>query len=125
MKNRAAPLYILALVMCAGAAVTPQVGQNEFVIKPPYTKAPELTVRDGVPKGILHEFVMKSEDSKIYPGMPRAAGGVTPYERPVAVYVPAQYKSGAPAPFIVVQDGANPKYHDILPTILDNLISEK
>jgi enterochelin esterase-like enzyme len=48
-----------------------------------------------------------------------------PYERPVAVYVPAQYVPGTPAPFIVVQDGYNPKYHLTVPTILDKLIAGK
>jgi enterochelin esterase-like enzyme len=32
---------------------------------------------------------------------------------------------GAAAPFIVVQDGYNPKYHLTVPTVLDNLIAQK
>src|SRR5678809_1567518 len=41
--------------------------EGDFVIGPaPYAPAPELTVADGVPKGKLIEFVMKSEDSTIY-----------------------------------------------------------
>src|SRR6185436_691685 len=84
------------------------------------------TAKEGVPKGTLHEFVMKSEQSKIYPGISRTAGGQpTAYERPVAVYVPAQYKPGTAAPFIVVQDGASAKYRAIIPPTLDNLIHEK
>jgi enterochelin esterase family protein len=50
---------------------------------------------------------------------------VVPYERPVAVYVPAQYVPGTAAPFIVVQDGYNPKYHLTIPVILDNLIAAR
>ena len=69
---------------------------------------------------------MKSEDSKIYKGISRdKPGAVVPYERPVAVYIPAQYVAGTPAPFIVVQDGYNPKYHLTVPTVLDKLIHQK
>ena len=50
---------------------------------------------------------------------------VVPYTRQVAVYVPAQYVAGTPAPFIVVQDGMSPTYRNNLPPILDNLIHEK
>ena len=79
-----------------------------------------------MPQGTIHRFTMKSEDSKIYKGIARdKPGEVVPYERPVAVYVPAQYVPGTPAPFIVVQDGYNPKYHLTVPTALDNLIHDK
>jgi len=99
---------------------------GRFVIGPPYTPAPELTVKDGVPKGTIHEFVMDSKDSKIYPGIARnQPGAVVPYTRQVAVYVPAQYVAGTPAPFIVVQDGMSPTYRNNLPPMLDNLIHDK
>jgi hypothetical protein len=115
---------LLGLVLCMSAA--PAAQQSEFVIKPPYAPAPELTGKDGVPKGTVHRLIMKSEDSKIYPGISRDKPGVVvPYERVVNVYVPAQYKPGTPAPFIVVQDGDSPRYRDPLPVILDNLISQK
>ncbi len=72
-----------------------------------------MTVKNDVPKGTLHEFTMTSEESKIYPGLKGA------YKRKVAIYVPKQYKEGANAPFIVVQDGLphghvdqNPRQHD-------------
>jgi hypothetical protein len=104
---------------------TPDKDGN-FVIGPPYVPAPELTVKDDVPKGTIHEFTMDSKDSKIYPGIARAQpGAVVPYTRQVAVYVPARYVAGTPAPFIVVQDGMSPTYRNNLPTILDNLIHEK
>lgn len=95
----------------------------EFVIGPNYANAPELTVKDGVPKGIVHQFVMNSEDSKIYTGIAKKLPPPVPYKRKVAVYVPAQYKPGTAAPFIVAQDGMG--YVGILPKILDNLIHEK
>ncbi len=106
------------------AAPTPDQDGN-FVIGSPYTPAPELTVKDGVPKGTVHEFTMDSKDSKIYPGIARNQPGVVPYTRRVAVYVPAQYVAGTPAPFIVAQDGMSPTYRNNLPPILDNLIHEK
>ena len=98
---------------------------GDFVIGPPYDPAPELTVKEGVPKGTIHEFTIDSKDSRIYPGIARnQPGAVVPYTRQVAVYVPAQHRTGTPAPFIVVQDGLSP-YRNNLPPILDNLIHEK
>ena len=88
-----------------------------------YANAPELTVKEGVPKGTIHEFVMNSEDSQIYPGIAKNKPGVTPYKRKVAVYVPKQYVAGTPAPFIVAQDGLG--YMGALPKALDTLIHEK
>ena len=93
------------------------LADGDFKIGPPYKDAPELTVKDDVPKGALHEFTMTSEESKIYPGLKGA------YKRKVAVYVPKQYKEGATAPFIVVQDGLS--YTGTLTKILDNLIHER
>jgi enterochelin esterase family protein len=117
---------LLGLVVCMSAAPAAQQAQNEFVIKPPYSPARELTVKEGVATGTVHRFIMKSEDSKIYPGISRdKPGAVVPYERVVNVYVPAQYKSGTPVPFIVVQDGNSPRYRDALPPMLDDLIDEK
>src|SRR4051812_37180831 len=69
----------------------------EFVIGPDYAYAPETIARDDVPKGQVHEFVMNSEDSKIYPGIARGQTGVVPYKRQVIVYVPAGYVPGTPA----------------------------
>jgi iron(III)-enterobactin esterase len=92
-------------------------GDGDFVIGPDYTKAPEMNVKEGVPKGTIHEFKMSSTDSKIYPGL------TGPYERAVSVYVPSQYVAGTPAPFIVVQDGKG--YTGRMATVLDNLIAEK
>ncbi len=99
---------------------------GNFVIGPPYEPAPELTVRPGVPVGMVHEFTMESTDSRIYPGIARnRPGEVVPYTRRVAVYVPAQYKPGTPAPFIVAQDGLSASYRNNLPPALDTLIHEK
>jgi enterochelin esterase-like enzyme len=84
------------------------------------------------------DFTMKSEDSKIYPGIKRDPGTFgtvdpsnpaklivttshpAPYTRRVAVYVPTQYVAGTAAPFIVGADGPDKN----LFTALDNLIAE-
>ena len=97
--------------------------EGDFVVGPNYTNAPELTVKEGVPRGTLHVFTMKSEDSKLYPGIAKNQPGVVPYQRLVCVYVPKQYVAGTPAPFIVVQDGMGSTNR--LPTILDNMIHER
>jgi enterochelin esterase-like enzyme len=94
----------------------------EFIIGPIYANAPELTVKEGVPKGTIHEFTMKSEESKIYPGIAKNQPGTVPYQRRVVVYVPSQYKHGTAAPFIVAQDGLG--YANTLPKALDNMIHE-
>jgi iron(III)-enterobactin esterase len=91
-------------------------GDGDFTIGPDYTNAPELTVREDVPKGTIHAFTMDSADSRIYPGL----NG--PYKRPVWVYVPSQYVPGTAAPFIVAQDGRG--YTNRLPVILDNMIHD-
>jgi len=96
---------------------------GDFIIGPNYTNAPELTVREGVPRGTLHVFTMNSEDSKIYPGIAKNQPGVVPYRRLVCVYVPKQYVPGTPAPFIVAQDGMGDTNR--LPAVLDNMIHER
>jgi enterochelin esterase family protein len=95
----------------------------EFIIGPVYADAPELTVKEGVPRGALHSFTMKSEDSKIYPGIAKGQTGTVPYTRKVCVYVPQQYEAGKAAPFIVVQDGLG--YTNAMAKALDNLINER
>src|SRR4051812_36460603 len=87
----------------AGPEPSP-LADGEYTIKPPFANSPDLIYNNSVPHGAIHRFTMKSEDSKIYKGISRAQpGAVVPYERPVAVYIPAQYVQGTAAPFIVVQ----------------------
>ena len=115
----AAPVAVLA---ADGLATAPgrTTDNVEFAIGPAYADAPELTVKDGVPRGTLREFTMKSEDSKIYPGIAKGQTGTVPYERKVAVYIPKQYFAGSAAPFIVVQDGVG--YSGDMAKVLDSLI---
>ena len=102
--------------------LTPGAGDGDFLVAPPYTRAPELSARDGVAKGAIYHFTMNSTDSKTYPGISKSAPGtVVPYSRNVTVYVPSQYVPGTAAPFLVSQDSMGA---GILPTILDNMIAD-
>jgi len=97
-----------------------------------------MTVKEGVPQGMVFNFTMASADSKIYPGIARDPGPLgtvdandpakiivttshpAAYTRRIAVYVPKQYVAGSVAPFIVGADGPD----RALFTALDNLIAE-
>ncbi len=110
-------LVSLSAVLCVVAEET------EFTIGPDYADAPETKVQDGVPQGRIVEFTMDSKDSRIYKGIAKDRKGTVPYQRKVAVYIPAQYKAGDEVPFIVAQDGLG--YRRVLPIVLNNLIHEK
>src|SRR5437763_840584 len=116
---------------------------DNFVIGPKYTPAPERKVVDGVPQGKVEQFLIDSKETKLFnPGIARKEfGKVDPknpktlivethtidYKRAITVYIPAQYKAGAEAPFMVVHDGPGPNKNPKLgmQTILDNLIDQK
>jgi enterochelin esterase family protein len=106
----------IAAFLCSVLAAGNARADGDFNIGPGYTNAPELTVLEGVPRGVVHESTLSSEESKIYPGL----NG--PYKRGVWVYVPSQYVPGTSAPFIVVQDGQG--YTNRLAAVLDNMIHE-
>ena len=132
------PGYVEATELPDGQVPPTDVDGN-FIIGPTHPPAPEMTEREGVPRGTVINFTMRSQDSKIYPGIAREPGTFgtpdpsdpaklivttshpAPYTRKVAVYVPAQYVAGSEAPFIVGADGPDP----MLFTALDNLIHEK
>jgi iron(III)-enterobactin esterase len=131
------PGYVAAKALPDGA-IPPPTADGNFILGPTYTAAPETTAHDGVPKGTIVEFDISSADSKIYPGIARdpktygkpdpndparlivTTSHPAPYTRHVAVYVPAQYVAGTPAPFIVGADGPDRQ----LFTVLDNLIAQ-
>src|SRR3954462_5603485 len=52
----------------------PAVNAETSVINPPYADAPEYRPDPAAPQGDVHEFIMYSEDSKIYPGIVRIEG---------------------------------------------------
>jgi iron(III)-enterobactin esterase len=120
----------------------PMVSAENSIIGPNYADAPEFAVNPSVPQGEVREFIMHSEDSKIYPGIMRIEGPLADkrdaygnrlpapaellskparYERHVYVYIPKQYVPGSAAPFMVVQDGHG--YINRLAPVLDNMIA--
>ena len=120
----------------------PRPSENgNFVIGPNYVPAQESKVRDDVPRGRVMQFVIDSRETKLLnPGIARKEfGKVDPsnpktlivqtheidYQRKITVYIPAQYKPGTAAPFMVCHDGPKGKPNMTLPRILDNLIAEK
>src|SRR5207245_1916455 len=137
-RNPNAPRLVTAKELPDGSVHTADVDGN-FIIGPTHTPAFEMIVHEGVPRGTVHTFTMRSVDSKIFPGIARDSGTFgtpsptdpatlvvttshpAPYTRSVAVYVPAQYVPGTIAPFIVGADGPDQS----LFTALDNLIAEK
>jgi enterochelin esterase-like enzyme len=102
--------------------LAPGDGDGDFAVGPTYMNAPELTPRDGVPKGMVYRFLMNSTDSPMYPGIAKNEPGVVPYHRRVSVYVPSGYKEGTALPFLVSQDSMGAGE---IPTILDNMIADK
>jgi enterochelin esterase-like enzyme len=115
----------------------PLDADDNFVVGPKYVPAPERKKVAGVPEGKVKQFVIDSKETKLFnPGIAREKFG-TPdpknpktlvvethpidYKRRVGVYIPAQYKGGTEAPFMVVHDGPGLGMR----TILDNLIAQK
>src|ERR1041384_1830212 len=112
---------------------------DNFVIGPKYVAAPERKAAEGVPQGKVQQFAIDSKETKLFnPGIARKQfGTVDPsnpktlivethtidYKRNVGVYIPAQYKEGVEAPFMVVHDG--PGQANGYKTILDNLIYQE
>src|SRR5690606_25672243 len=100
---------------------------REFMIGPEYGPAVDSVVPEGVPRGTIHQFVMRSSDSRIYPTAPPPRNSIDHmpvlFERNVAVYIPAGYVPGTAAPFMVVQDGVR-SYMGRTTPVLDNLIHQ-
>ncbi|ESQ91080.1 hypothetical protein ABAC460_07565 [Asticcacaulis sp. AC460] len=132
------PGYVTATELPDGA-VAPIDRDGNFILGPTHAPAPESTVQPGVPQGKIYTFVMRSQDSRIYPGIAREPGTFgtpdpdnpaslivttshpAPYERKVTVYVPQQYVPGTPAPFIIGTDGPD----ELMFTVVNNLIAQK
>ncbi|MGZ0167687.1 MAG: alpha/beta hydrolase, partial [Planctomycetales bacterium] len=114
---------------------------GDFLIGLEYSSASENTVVDGVPQGKIQQFSIDSKETKLLnPGIARKVfGTVDPknpktlivntheidYTRQITVYIPAQYKPGSEAPFMVIHDGPKGKPNMSVPRILDNLIAQK
>jgi enterochelin esterase family protein len=133
-----APGYVTAKDLPDGENAPADVDGN-FILGPTHKPAPEMIVNTNVPQGTIYNFTMSSADSKFFPGIARepntfgtpdtnnpaqlrvVSSHPAPYTRKISVYVPANYKSGEVAPFIVGADGPD----KFLFTALDNLIAEK
>ena len=77
-----------------------------------YSLGPDSQPRDGVPKGTVTR--LKLEPGKFYPGTPHN----------YAIYVPAQYNSARPAPFMIFLDGSGSLNNNVrVPVVFDNLIA--
>lgn len=124
--------------------VNPPADVNgNFLIGPKYLPAPERRMVKGVPQGKVHQFSINSKDTTTFnPGIARKVfGKVDPknpktlivethaidYKRTITVYIPAGYKPGTAAPFIITHDGPKQvgKPDKTFANILDNLIAQK
>jgi iron(III)-enterobactin esterase len=136
IRDPQTPGYVAAALLADGDIPPTDVDGN-FIVGPTHPPAPEMTEQPGVPRGTIHDLLMASTSSRIYPGIARDEGtfGVpdpanpaslvvttsrpASYSRKVTVYVPQQYVPGTPAPFIVGADGPDLG----LFRALDNLIA--
>jgi gluconolactonase len=98
MNPRALPL----LLVLAAALLPAQT----------YTLGPDSQPKDGVPKGTVTKYVLKP--GRFFPGTPHN----------YSVYVPAQYDSAKPAPFMIFLDGSGALGNgERVPVVFDNLIA--
>ena len=89
----------------AGGAVDPGTnGDGDFTIGPTYTRQSDLTSK-GAPAGKIFSFTMNSDNSSIYTGLDTTLNSPRAFSRAINVYVPAAYKDGTAAPFMVIHDG--------------------
>ena len=132
----------LSIVFAVALAAAGPAGADTLRIAPPYHDAPEMAPRADIRHGTLKSFIMRSTDSRIYPGIRQLDTEATrrrdvhgnrlaapadqqskpgPYRREVFVYVPAGYRPGTAAPLLVVQDGRD--YVARVAAALDSLIA--
>jgi enterochelin esterase family protein len=111
--------YVKAMELPDGGVPSADKDGN-YILGPTHERSPLMGDVDAL-RGRVVQFVMRSEDSKFYPGITRAPGTKgridratgkfvvdsypAPYERKVTVYVPKEYVDGTVAPFIVGADG--------------------
>ncbi|MDA0789465.1 MAG: alpha/beta hydrolase-fold protein [Proteobacteria bacterium] len=137
IRDPQSPGYVSATTLPDGTIPPIDVGGN-YIVGPTHSTAREMTEQPGVPRGSVHELIMESADSPIFPGISREQGTFgtpdpdnparlivttshpAPYSRQVTVYVPQQYVPGSVVPFIVGTDG--PDFSLFM--ALDNLIAE-
>ena len=136
--SRRTPLSVfLTLIASLGLAAHPawaievpnetvgSEGDGENIVGPAYTTDKDLTDL-GNPKGKSFEFKMKLADSKIFRGDDKTlepAKKAVRTERKISVYVPAAYRDGTAAPFLIIHDGPGPMKQ--VRNALDNLTFSK
>ena len=109
----------------AAAEITGSEGDGESIVGPDYHTDKDLTDL-GAAKGKTFEFTMKLADSKIFRGDDKTLEPdkkAVRTERKISVYVPAAYKDGTAAPFLIIHDGPGPL--DLVRNALDNLTHPK
>lgn len=128
--------YVSATELPDGA--NPPADQDgNFILGSTHAAPGDLPI-DQVFDGKVTDFTMRSEESKVYPGIARDPGTFgtadphdpaklivttshpAPYIRHVEVYVPKQYVAGTTAPFIVGADGPD----RLLFSVLESLIAQ-
>src|SRR5712691_12764203 len=78
-----------------------------------YPLGPDSQPKEGVPKGIVTKFTLPP--GKFYPGTPHNC----------SVYVPAQYDTNKPTPFMIFLDGSGSLGAGVrVPVVFDNLIAK-
>jgi len=118
--------------------VPPVEADGNFIIGPTHAPSPDMSpVGEGVPKGTIYKFTLRSTESRFYPGIARdrvapgaadpsgaigntVASHSAPWTRTVSVYVPKQYVPGTAAPFMITCDGDGRAFN-----VLDHLIPLK
>jgi len=122
-RNQQPALIVTPLADALAVEKAPPLDKmGNFKIAPATTWAdvPAMTTPDGVPRGTVTMFTMRSEDTQMYPGVRG------PYTRNVWVYVPAGYVPGTELPLMVDHDGrADAVIQSQLIVVLDNLIAQK
>ncbi|MBC8133871.1 MAG: enterobactin esterase [Deltaproteobacteria bacterium] len=98
-------------------------GDGDIRIGPTYTKSTDLNAK-GAPAGRSFQFTMSSTNSAFYTGLDATllAANRHSFTRRVDVYIPAKYKDGTAAPFLIIQDGPGSLANVKL--ALDNLTHE-
>lgn len=98
---------------------------GHHIIGPDYRLDPDLTER-GNPRGRSFEFSMRLAESRIFKGDDSTlepAKHPVRTERKIFVYVPAAYRDGTKAPFLIIHDG--PGQLNLIRHALDNLTVSK
>jgi iron(III)-enterobactin esterase len=124
-------ISLIGLLVCSASAADSYTenpgneGDGKFTIGPEYKIDPDLTDL-GNPKGKSFEFTMRLAESKIFPGNDstlQPEKKAVRKERKIFVYVPAAYKDGTKAPFLIIHDG--PGQLKLVRNALDNLTISK